>query len=1126
MIEWLGTTAFSFCEGVSSPDDLVNEAVAHGYEGLAVADRMGVYGTAMAWGAAQKHAGFFYAPGIRLHFDVADPIFMYPLHKAAHARLCTFLSNWALEGMNHGEKGLTPIRWADFKTFLRGIAHEHSIARDFILISVPSRFYPWPLTRDPKTDPHRVSTQDARSATPSFAIPPTAPGFCPLWLLELREICGAGRESALSLAYPLTSSPGTQELTAWLEEQSQTLSIPLVASSLPLSATKNDQDLCDLVAAIRHLTPIKNLGYLRQANGERRLLTKGDLKFWRHVFAKKSWPLGDPIERTHELAKRHHFSLAELRYRYPQERLPPGESAPDYLRRLAYEGAQRRYPQGAPLLVQKQIEHELKLISELKYEDYFLTIYDILSFAREQKILHQGRGSAANSVICYCLGITAIDPVNMNLLFERFLSVERHEPPDIDVDFEHERREEVMQEVYRRYGRHHAAMVATTVCFRGRMAFRMTAKALGYNDTEITELQRLKSADALGDRPKQEPRLKMLLELYPRLKGLPRHMGLHTGGFILSSEKLSEQTVLTPARMKDRSVIPFNKDDVEILGWMKVDLLSLGMLTAIRKCFAMIGEQNKTSAPLTMASVPHDCPQVYYALGRADTVGTFQVESRAQMNMLPRLVPKNFYDIVVEVALVRPGPLQGGMVHPYLKRRQGKEPIVYDHPDLEPILKKTMGVPIFQEQVMKMAVAIAGFSPGESDQMRKIMSGTWRMKSHMSQLKDKLFIGMASHGLSPEFIARVYKQIQGFGEYGFPESHAASFAIITYISVWLKVHHPAEFLCALLNSQPMGFYAPRSLIGDAERHGVRVLPVDLLFSEWDSILDPKPFVRLGFSRIKGFSKKEAEQIVALKAKGYFSPEHEELPSLTDLRSMGLESRTLEKLIRSGALREIPSTPSAQSAQSGAQSNAQPGSANDPRRKQLWDLSRTRKRSPLSPELPGITQEPNPYDVFLQKLTLWEQMLQNYSTTGVQLRGQAELSHPAEYVRKILLDPKQKQFTAAEALYEKPKDAQVKIVGLISVRQKPPTAGGFVFVTLEDETGFMNLTLMPDIYIKYRLTLNGVSIVACEGVIEKSWQADPSDPFTAALSVRVTHLWNPFLNTAVKEEPAVPRRDYR
>lgn len=1111
MIEWVATSYFSFLEGAADPEAFARTALELGYSGLGLADRMSTSGLVRAFMGAQANPDqpFFYAPGIRLHFDHAEPLAIYPHHRAAYARLCRFLSQWSLEGLNHGEKGLTPLPWKLFRDFLKSSPRD--LATDYAIVSLNGRFFPWIV--DP-LETTRVTSQDAAPPTPSFSRPPTTPGQTPFWLLELAELCGRGSQSALSLAYPLTFQPGTEDFLEWTEDHARRLDIPLLATTLPLYTVPTERDLCELVTAIRHSKPLTELGYLKQANESRRLLTPNERTWIRKLANERlsRYALNDPFERGYELAKRHAFSLAELKYKYPRERVPIDETPAAYLARLAWAGAHQRYVNGIPPAVAEQIQKELNLIAELEYEDYFLTIHDVLEYARSQKILFQGRGSAANSALCYVLGITAIDPVKMELLFERFLSLERREPPDIDVDFEHERREEVIQEIYRRYGREHAAMVSNYICFRGPMATRETGKALGLSTETLQELatymgreslSRLSATPRPADLTALLARLKItparfdrMLNLASRLRGFPRHLSIHSGGFVLSSERLSEQCVLEPARKENRSVVPWDKDDVDALGWMKVDLLSLGMLTAIRKGFDLIGARGPNGDKFTLATVPQDDPAVFRAMQRADTVGVFQIESRAQMNMLPRLAPKNFYDIVIEVAIVRPGPLQGGMVHPYLKRRQGREAVTYEHPALEPILKRTLGISIFQEQVMKIAVAVGGFTPGEADQLRKVMSGAWRSKSNMHLLRERLIAGMTSKGISLDLSERLYRQIEGFGEYGFPESHAASFALLTYTSTWMKVHYPGEFLCALLNSQPLGFYSPRALVGDAERHGVKARPVDVLHSSWLSTMDPLGGVRLGLHLIQGLSADEGARIERLQRAGFLDPQRP--PKLEDLRHRGLELRTIETLIRAKACRSLAATPQ----------NV------DPRRHQLWQsLGMDRSRGEAAPTLWG-SEAPLPRHVpaALAPLDEWGALIRDYQTVGL-----TPGKHPATYAREKFFR-NVRPWATAEDLYRRRYGDTVSVIGLLTIKQKPPTAGGVTFLTLEDETGFMNLTLHAEVYEKVRLTIESSALLAAVGRLERSKPVDPADPHTAALSLLVESLWNPFLKAPEGERP--------
>ena len=1074
MIEWCGTSSFSFLEGVSEPADLFETAGSFGYAGLALSDRMGFYGAVQALRASEQLGqDFFYAPGIRLHFDSAEPLLVYPLHLQAYSRLCRFLSSWSLDGMQYSEKGLTPLPWMKFFEFLSSCSTV--LAQDYVLISVPGRFYPWPM-EEAGVDT-RVRAHEKREATLGFALPPLRPNQTPLWLLQLAKISGQGSASALSLAWPMVGAPGSQHLLEWIHSHSERLQIPCIPTTLPLFCRPDEKEVCDAITAIRHQVKLADLGYLAQVSAERRLLESETRESRLRFFATP-----ELIARTQELASRHHFSLRELKYRYPKESVPEGRNATEYLREQVFAGAATRYPQGMPLSVKKQIEHELKLVNELKYEDYFLTIHDVLQYAKAKKILFQGRGSAANSILCYCLGITAIDPVQMDLLFERFLSTERNQPPDIDVDFEHERREEVIQEIYSRYGRHRAAMVATTITMGGRMAFREVSKIFGLSREATDDIAQFLGREGSGRLAQVEfektalailakhgislPLWKKINQLTRRVRGRPRHLGIHTGGFVLSDSRLDELCAIEPARMPNRTVVPWNKDDVDVLGWMKVDFLSLGMLTAIRKCFESLNE------PLDLYQVPREDPAVYQALCRADTVGVFQVESRAQMSMLPRLLPKKFYDLVVEVAIVRPGPIQGGMVHPYLKRRQGLEKVMYEHPVLEPILSKTRGVSIFQEQVMKTAVAVAGFTPGEADQLRKVMSGAWRNKNSIIKLKDKLFQGMRDFGIREEYIERIYKQIEGFGDYGFPASHAASFAWISYVSVWLKVHRPAHFLVALLNSQPMGFYSPRALINDAERHGIQVLPVHFQFSDWESRVDQKNgviTVRLGFHLIQGLSKKEMQKVFAMPNRFERMPKPPEL-----IEVWGVSHATVQLLIQSGAL--------SQQVHDGK------------RRTRLWQLmDRPDTEQPVL-AFPASDESAVPV------LSVWDEILLDYQSTGY-----TEVSkHPARVARELQMVRKKYQrlpWTLASQMENL--SGSVQAVGMLTTFQKPPTAAGVAFLTLEDETGFMNLILRPETYERVRLQIRVGSLLGVFGTLSSA----------RGSALQVKELWNPMATQA-------------
>ena len=1115
IVEWCSSSYFSFLEGATSPLEMMREASARGYRGLGLGDRMGLYGLVEALRAhdeLENRDSFFYAPGIRLHFDTADPLFVYPLHKRAHARLCRFLSEWALAGLECGEKGLAPIPWSRFREFLR--EERAHIRESFLFFSISGRFYPW--TSKESDAFQRTHSQDVDRVAPSFSVPPTRNGQCPFWLLELADLCGRGEDSALSLVWPLTLAPGCEDLQRWLLEHSRKLRIPLVTSSLPLFGPAEHFERARLVGSIRHRKPLEKMGLLGYVNSQRRMLSKKEIQVHRAIWRELSGPEDpDPFDRSVSLTTRHAFSLRELNYRYPSENIPDGQSAASHFENLVRKGARMRYPEGIPLDIEKQIRHELSLIRELGFEDYFLTIHDVLEYARSKNILFQGRGSAANSAVCFCLGITSIDPVRMNLLFERFLSRERAEAPDIDIDFEHERREEVIQEIYTRYGRHRAAMVANTIRFRGRMATREAGLALGFSEHELSEISifmgregfsRLKATYASLPNtlsPRAKRLVPTLIRLADGLKGLPRHLGIHSCGFVLSAGDLREQCILEPARKQNRSVVPWNKDDIDTLNWVKVDFLSLGMLTALRKCFDLIGSRNQTGAKLSLSTLPKECPAVYEAACRADTVGVFQIESRAQMNMLPRLAPRNFYDLVIQIAIVRPGPIQGGMVHPYLKRRQGLDPHwKFDHPKLESILAKTLGVPIFQEQVMRMAVAVGGFTPGEADQMRKVMSGAWRSKSQMQQHRDKLLEGMKKNGINPEYAERIYRQMEGFGEYGFPESHSASFAIIAYASAWIKTHHPAEFLCGLLNSQPMGFYSARALVGDAERHGVKVLAPDILHSRWDSRLEAsertsQPAVRLGLGLIKSLTRAEAESIERLQDCGVLSVGLGLTPP--DL-AVHLSQKTLETLVKAGACRSLSET-----------------RAQDPRPQQIWDLMKARHENPSIPRLFEERSSPLPTALREKSWTEWSSILADYRSAGLSLQA-----HPAAYAR-INFFPMMADWKTAEALWQLQGNVRASVLGLLAIKQKPPTAGGMCFLTLEDESGFFNLALKPEVYERCRTVMDRVPLLAARGRIVRSFMRDPKDPRSCALSLDVEEMWDPFAVPSSATHARLPAR---
>ena len=880
------------------------------------------------------------------------------------------------------------------------------------------------------------------------------------------------------------------------------LGVPIVATQRPLYHAPERKPLFDVLTCILHGTTLEEAQTKLAPNAERALKPLGDLaSLWRER--------PDALRRAREIANRVSFSLSELRYRYPQEAIPksanrPPPTPPEFLRQLVDKGLEERYAAFDDAKIRAkaraQAESELALIREMEYEDYFLTVWDVCAFARERGILHQGRGSAANSIVCFALGITSVDPIKFNLLFERFVSRERGEPPDIDVDFEHERREEVIQYIYAKYGSARAAMVCVTVCYRSRMAIRDVGKVLGFAPAELDALVRRAGREGLRRLIEEErssplangsSRLRLLLRFAAEIQGFPRHLGIHSGGFVVSHDPITDIVPVEKAAMDGRYVIQWNKDDIATLGLMKVDVLSLGMLTAIRKAFALV--QEREGRELTLANLPADDRASYDAACKADTVGVFQIESRAQMSLLPRLKPRNFYDLVVEIAIVRPGPIQGGMVHPYLRRREKLEKATYPHECLRPILEKTLGVPLFQEQVMQIAVAAAGFTPGEADELRRMMSSHWHRTNVLEGLRKRLIDGMLAKGIASEFAEQIYKTIQGFSSYGFPESHSASFALLTFASLYLKVHHPEAFVCALLNSQPMGFYSSRSLIADAQRHGVVFTPLDVQTSAWDYLLeDPETRVSSGFNEIDTdakFSTVEVvrgvdKAVVATRKKArksavragfraiYGMPEravdklvHERqqggpFRGLDDfIRRTGLSRALLLKLASAGALRSLmPENNQSQSvpdmiwALQGVSFDAQSF---------FFGSSPRPLESP--PELPTEND--------------WRALQREYKSHGYSLHA-----HPMSVLRPQLAAMRP-GFSAARDLAAKRHRTRVRVAGLLAMIQKPPTAKGMCFLSLEDETGLFNAVLTPDVYETYRLVIVSFPLLDIEGLLE-------------------------------------------
>jgi error-prone DNA polymerase len=839
--------------------------------------------------------------------------------------------------------------------------------------------------------------------------------------------------------------------------------LPVVALGAATMHVRSRKPLHDVLTAVRVGRPIEHCGYDLAPNAEHHLRPRLRLA---NLYPARA------LAETVRIARSCSFLLRELKYEYPDELVPAGMTAAAYLRQETYIGAHRRYPHGIPLTIQQQIEYELDLITLLEYEPYFLTVHDLVRFARSQNILCQGRGSAANSAVCFCLGITEVDPARSSMLFERFISKERNEPPDIDVDFEHQRREEVIQYVYQKYGRDRAAIAAAIATYRPRSALRDAGKALGIDPDCIDRVAKAHQwFDSRGDLLERfaesgldptSPVIRQWAEFASRLQGFPRHLSQHSGGFVISRGKLSRLVPIENAAMPERSVIQWDKDDLESLKLLKIDILALGMLSAIRRALEMVSQRR--GEPFEMQDIPDGDIPTYDMICRADTIGVFQIESRAQMSMLPRLRPRKFYDLVIEVAIVRPGPVQGGMVHPYLRRRQRLEPVSYPSPEIEKALERTCGVPIFQEQVMQVAMLAAGFTPGEADTLRRSMAA-WRRKGGLEQYYDRIVNGMQVRGYDKAFAESIFAQIQGFGEYGFPESHAASFALLVYVSSWLKCHEPEAFLCAMLNSQPMGFYTPSQLTQDARRHGVVIRAIDITISQWDSTLeertleertfqaatlgtewdaDERPAVRLGLSLVRGLSESSAYRIEAARAVRPFT-------DVADLAFRGqLDRRELHCLAQANALFALVGH----------------------QRKALWqavaasapaDLLRGAGRDDVTPALPAPTEG--------------QQLVNDFKATGLTLGR-----HPLALLRDRLLA---QRLVPATTLFGYRNGQLARGCGIVTVRQRPGTAKGVMFMTLEDETGAINVIVWPSLMLKYRVPALRAALLAVYG----TWQCE-------------------------------------
>jgi error-prone DNA polymerase len=1021
-VELAARTNFSFLRGGSSPKALVRRAAELGYGTLGVADCDGLYGMVRALEAAEE-ASVRLVVGCELAIDGRQPGAVPP------ARL------WLLVASLEGYKNL-----CDLLT----VSHE----------------------RHPKGKARRPEERVARNlfaGVPVELVCKAAPG---LWCLcppdgsaDVAPLKEAFGERLSVLAWRHLDGDDEARL-ARAEATSRAHEVPVCATNQVLYANRTDKAVFDVLHCIREGVTLDDAGRALLPNAEAHLKSAPEMA---RVFADHpEW-----LARSGEIADACRFSMRELKYRFPSEFGGPAarsdrvESSDEALRRLTYEGARTRYPRGLPENVRAQIEKELALVGKLEVAPYFLSVQAIVEMARSRDILCQGRGSAANSAVCFCLGITSVDPSRSNLLFERFLSAERREPPDIDVDFEHERREEVIQAIYETFGRDHAAMVSEVISYRGKSALREVGKAFGLSLEQVDRLGALvswwdKLDEITGDRvaacgfDPDDPRVRLVLAMSFALQGYPRHLSIHVGGFVLSAEPLANVAPVEPATMRGRTVIPWDKDDLDVLGFFKVDVLGLGMLTAIRKALdlARPASESRESAIDRLAAIPAEDPRVYAALCEADTVGVFQIESRAQMAMLPRLRPQCFYDLVVEVAIVRPGPIQGGMVHPYLRRRMGKEAVNIPHPRLARILDRTLGVPLFQEQVMQLAIDGAGYTGGEADQLRRDMAA-WKRNGKLERHRARLLEGFEKNGIDREFGERLYQSIEGFGEYGFPESHAASFALLVYASSWLKVHHPAAFAAALINSQPMGFYSPGTIVKDAERHGVEVLPARVDASDWDCTLegvdrrvdgDP-PALRLGLRLVGGLGEGAGKRVERARRARAFA-------GVEDLIARAaLDRREIDALARSGALTGFGLG----------------------RREALWKTRAPRETDLLAgvefhEEMPALSP-----------MSRAEQMVLDYSTTGVAVGD-----HAMSVVRARL----PAQFKSARELATLAHGARVSTAGLVICRQRPQTASGVVFITLEDETGFVNLILWNATFERWRHVATTSAMLAAHGKLER------------------------------------------
>jgi error-prone DNA polymerase len=978
---------FSFHRGAASAEQLFERAAKCGYTALAITDECSMAGIVRAHEAAER-SGVRLIVGTEITLSDGLKLVLLAQDKRGYEGLCALITR----GRRAAEKG------------------DYRLTREDLISGLPGTLALWvPATRIDISQGHFLRDVFADR----------------LWLaVELHRDRHDGKR-----------------LRA-LEHAAHALGIPMVATGDVHMDIRRRRALQDVLTAIRHNTTVAEAGKHLFRNGERHLRTRPALS--------TIYP-PELMEESVRIAQRCTFSLGELKYSYPSEVVPEGHTPSSWLRHLTEEGIRWRWPEGIADKVRTQIEHELSLIRQLDYEPYFLTVYDLVRFARSKHILCQGRGSAANSAVCFALGITEVDPMRMNMLMERFISKERNEPPDIDIDFEHERREEVIQYVYSRYGRERAALAATVICYRGKSAVRDVAKALGMPEDQVQVL-----SDCFGWWSGEDPVEHKLMAagfdpttpLMRRVVGLtcellnhPRHLSQHVGGFVISDAPLSTLVPVENAAMPDRTIIQWDKDDLDSLGLLKVDCLALGMLTCIRKTLDLLRDYR--GKDLSPATIPAEDPATYDMICKADTVGVFQIESRAQMSMLPRMQPRCFYDLIIEVAIIRPGPIQGKMVHPFLQRRQGRETPVYPSKEIEEIYARTLGVPLFQEQVMRVAMVAAGYNAGEADQLRRSMAA-WKRHGNMDHHERKIIDGMISRGYSQAYAEETFQQIMGFSGYGFPESHAASFALLTYASCWLKCHEQAAFTCALLNSQPMGFYSSSQLTQDARRKGIDIRPVDVLESCWDNTLEDwkdqsrQPAIRLGFREVRGLSVAAGRRIEAARAQAPFC-------SVEDLcHRAGLDRKERAILVEAGAFKALA------------------GHRNVAR----WSVAGVERQTPLLDRSPEETR------VDLPSPTEGEDLLADYGTLGLTLG-----KHPIALIREIL---KRRRCLPSGEVWKRRSGSRVRVAGIVSLRQRPATANGTTFITLEDEHGVIQVIVWPDLGIRQRKELLGSRLLAVDG----------------------------------------------